>query len=135
MLQTLFKLTQRTFNSQATVTHILQPLKPTQKPKLQKECAYPTREKLFFKIFFPSKNFKTQPHNPRQTSTLTGYNLTQSVKQFDTKGRRAFTNIKLPTIFFCGADEQDESACNLFTFGQCDSDELLIPAKKYCGNS
>ena len=32
-------------------------------------------------------------------------------------------NIKLPTIFFCGVDEQVESECKKFTFVQCDSDE------------
>ncbi|MEK6868927.1 MAG: hypothetical protein AABX63_03325, partial [Nanoarchaeota archaeon] len=36
----------------------------------------------------------------------------------------------MPTIFFCGADEQNESECNKFTIVLGDSEELLNPAKK-----
>lgn len=39
--------------------HILQPLKPTHEPKLQKEYAFHQPEKnCIKKISFPSKNFK-----------------------------------------------------------------------------
>ena len=76
--------------------HILQPLKPTHKPKLQKEYAFHQPEKnCIKKIPFPSKNFKNaypQPYD-RQKNNIT---ITDEMKRhtyLTDKNRQLLTGV------------------------------------------
>jgi hypothetical protein len=68
----------------------------------KRACKFPAPTKLFFKISFPSKIFKTQPHSPRQTSmTATlhrdSFSLVDNL-QLDTKDRTAGHNKGLAKV-------------------------------------
>ncbi len=71
--------------------HILQPLHPDPQTKAAKRvCFFPTQEKLKNKKF-PTlqKNKTSQPHDPRQTSTLADYDFTQTNTATGYRRRRA----------------------------------------------
>ncbi len=86
---------------------------------------FPTQEKLKNKKF-PSlqKNKTSQPHNPRQTSTLTAYSIVQIDGLTGQGRRRASANMRLAQW---GVTRKIESLCIYLTLVQVDSVVLLSP--------
>ena len=82
---------------------------PTKNTHLQAATTQPTNQSLQESIFSPTpkklknkkfpllqKNKTSQPHNPRQTSTLTGYDFIQKDDSTGHGRRRASANMVLP---------------------------------------
>ena len=80
----------------------------TQIKNCKRACKFPTQEKLFFKISFPSKIFKTQPHRPDRTATRLDNDCKKYTVDTDTTDRTTGHNIRFAKM---AADEQFESKC------------------------
>lgn len=112
--------------SQRTKNTLLQAAtsQPT-KQSLQESIFSPTQEKLKNKKF-PSlqKNKSSLTHNPRQTSTLTGYDFMQMDGLTGQGRRRASANMRLAQW---GVTSKIESSCFYLASVQVDSLVLLSP--------
>ena len=85
------------------------------KQSLQESIFSPTQEKLKNKIFPSLQKNKTSPmHNPRQTSTLTGYDIVQMGGLTGQGRRRASANMGLAS---CGVKCINSSVVFQIYFG------------------